>query len=665
MPTFQITGPDGKQYRVSGENAEGALSALQQHIGGEAPAPADKYQQAAVQERDALKAQGVDTGAGILRRAIQGATFNTADEALAGLQTPLEMVRHGTLDPREGYNYAKAREDLIMEDARKNTGVAGTVAELGGGLMTGANLANAGLTAGRVLAPNAGLLARSGAAAADAAGMGAVAGAAEGNSFNERFGDAAKGAAIGAAAGGLTPAALRIAGAILSPVTSNVLARANPNRYAQNQVARAMMESNTTPAQIARDVTDANAAGQGVFTVADALGNPGQRMLSTVARSPGQGRTDVVDFLNGRQAGQSRRVANALAEGFDSPQSAAQTRQAMTTARDAAADAEYDAVRANGGQVDVVPTLNHLDQNIGTGPGQVLQAPNDSIEGVLRGFRERLARVNPDDFSAVQRIRGDMADAAQSAAQGGHGNRARMIGNAIRELDASMEAASPGFRQANANFRQASQNIDAIDQGRNAAMRGRTEDTIPAFQALPGPGQQAFRAGYADPLIATAQASPFGTNAARPLTSPAFQDEAAVMAPGNAQMQARIARENTMFETRNHALGGSRTADNLADEGAMGHDPTIIANLLMGHYGAAARRALHAGANALSGNTPEVRQEVGRILLQRGNNVTQQDMQAILQQAMDHVRRNQIVSALIGRGASGALAVGPSALGQR
>lgn len=33
MPTFQITGPDGKKYRIKGENAEGALRALQKHLG--------------------------------------------------------------------------------------------------------------------------------------------------------------------------------------------------------------------------------------------------------------------------------------------------------------------------------------------------------------------------------------------------------------------------------------------------------------------------------------------------------------------------------------------------------------------------------------------------------------------------------------------------------
>jgi hypothetical protein len=150
----------------------------------------------------------------------------------------------------------------------------------------------------------------------------------------------------------------------------------------------------------------------------------------------------------------------------------------MTGARDTAADAEYGAVRNDAAPVDLVGTINHLDGIIGTEAGQVLTPANDSVEAALTPFRQRLARVNPDDFAAVQRIRGDMADQAQAAMQAGHGNRSRIIGGAVRQLDAAMDAASPGFRQANANFRQASQNIDAIGEGRDAAMRGRTEDTI-------------------------------------------------------------------------------------------------------------------------------------------------------------------------------------------
>src|SRR5262245_11161266 len=75
----------------------------------------DKYRQAAEQEFADLKAKGVPVEAGLSRRVAQGATLGAADEILAGLQTPLEMVKRGTLDPREAYRYAKARENVIDE----------------------------------------------------------------------------------------------------------------------------------------------------------------------------------------------------------------------------------------------------------------------------------------------------------------------------------------------------------------------------------------------------------------------------------------------------------------------------------------------------------------------------------------------------------------------
>jgi hypothetical protein len=240
------------------------------------------------------------------------------------------------------------------------------------------------------------------------------------------------GATLGPALEGLSHAAMN------NPITSNIAARLNPERFAQRQVARAISESGQTPEQIERAVTDAARDGQSEYTVADAMGNSGQRMLSTVARAPGDGRTAVVDALEGRQGTQGRRISNALAEGFDSPQTADQTEATLTAARGKAADADFGAVRDDAAPVDVVGTLNHIDRIIGTEPGQILAQPNDSIESTLSGFRQRLARVNPDDFEAVSRIRGEMADQAQNAQQNGYGNRARLIRGAVGQLDAAV-----------------------------------------------------------------------------------------------------------------------------------------------------------------------------------------------------------------------------------
>jgi hypothetical protein len=687
MPTFNFTGPDGKSYSVEGPEGstpEQAFQVLQRQLASapqeSAPKP-DKYQQAALEERDALKAKGIDTGAGFTRRLVQG-YVPFADEAVAALTTPLEMAKRGTLSPREGYNYTKAREDLIMDDSRKGggwlgealtknlgtsvpTSVLGAITEVGGGVAQGLNVARAGLSFGRNLASNAGLGRRSLAAAGDSAAFGALYGAGEGDSLGERVGNALVGAGTGFAVGGATPGAVALGGQLASPIISNIRARTNPEGFARSQAARVQLESGQTPAQTVGAVTQAAREGQGMFTYADALGNAGQRMLSTTTRAPGRARTDVTEFLDQRQAGQGRRISNTLAEGFDSPQTAAQTEARLTAQRTTDANAAYDQVRSGASQVDLVGPINHLDSIIGTQPGQVTRPANDSIEAILLPFRNRLANVNPDDFAAVQRIRGDMADAAQSAMQGGYGNRSRLIGQAVRQLDTAMESASNGFRRANANFAQASRDIEAVGQGRDAAMRGRTEDIIPQFQGLQPRGQQAFRAGYADPLIQQTQGAAFGANKARPLINDAFRDEAAAMAPGNALMQRRIGREDTMFQTRHAAVGNSKTAENLADDSAMGIDPTLVGQVLSGNWSGALRSALGAGQNLLSGNTPQVREAVANILLQRGQNMNPAALQRMLDEAVHRIDLVRQIAQQLGRGGSAGLAVAPSASGQR
>lgn len=610
----------------------------------------DKYQQAAAQDI-AATSDLPRAAPGYASQFIHGATLGADTALMAAAETPLEMIKRGTTSPVEGYNYAKAREDASLDQARQDNGLLGTGMEMAGGVVGAPAAAKAGLTVASRLAPEAGIIKSTLANAGDAALQGGIQGFNEGNGISDRLGKAVTGAVTGAGIGGGLSAGGAIVGGTASKIGSALRGHFAPEAAARSQIARAVTESGMTPGEIENAVTQAAAEGQPQFNVADAMGNSGQRLLSTAARANGPGRTDIVNSLEARQAGQGRRVANALAEGFDAPTTAAQTREAMTNARNDAADTAYGAVRTDAQPVDVVGTINHLDNIIGTQPGQQLQAPNDSVEAILRPFRERLARVNPDDFAAVQRIRGDMSDAAQNAAQNGYGNRARLIRGALGQLDTALENSSAGYLAANRNFAQASRNIDAIDQGRTAAMRGRTEDTIPAYNGLTPEGQTGYRAGYVDPLIEAAQGGAYGVNKARPLTSDAFRDEAAAMAPGNDLMQRRIGRENTMFQTRNTALGGSKTADNLADQEAMGIDPTlavgVIGHLVHGNVIGAAHALGNAGMSFL-GNTPAVRAAVGRYLLQNGATMAPGQLQAAINQTMSRIQRNARLAATLG-----------------
>jgi hypothetical protein len=510
---------------------------------------------------------------------------------------------------------------------------------------------------------------RFGAGVADAAGFGAVAGGLEGSGM-DRLASASQGALMGGALAGVGMPVLGLTKAVASPLISNIRARVNPEGVATSQVARALTESGRTPNQVVSEVFDAAREGQGVYTVADALGNSGQRMLSGVARSPGEGRSQVVDFLQGRQAGQGRRVAGQVAEGFETPQTAAQTNTTMTAARRTAADAEYGAARDNAAPVDLSRVIARIDETLQPGANQVARPQsglsNDSIESALEGIRRRFTdgRSVLTDFTAVQRVRDDLADAIDTAVRGGQGNRARLLGGVLRELDGAMENASTGFLQANRNFAQASRDIDAIDEGRNAYQRGRTEDIIPRYQAQTPQGQAAFRTGYTDPIIENALGAPGATtNRARFATSPAFREEAGVMAPQAPRMMRQLDRENRMHETLTTALGGSKTFDNMADDAALKVDPSIVVSLLSGNITGAARQALASGSNLLHGNTPEVRRQMAEMLLSRGQTAAP-TMQQVNQVAnrIEQMRRALMVT---GRGAFGGAAVTPSAMEAR
>lgn len=670
MGTFTISAPDGKSYTIEGDNAIGALAALKKHL-GEAP-PDVGYGEDSLRGVGAGALQGTAGMAGALgdvRSLISGGAdalgIPESVKNIAGKAA--QLTPFGSLAA-----IAPTSQDISHAIGDQSKGVTGMVT----GAPPGRNALGRAMDYQPQTLP--GQYARTAgeflpAAIGGPEGIGArmlsrVALPALGS---EGAGQLTKGTSLepyariaGAFAG---PGIETVARRGLAPIFANIEARRNPTRYAEGQVSRGIAESGRAPDDIAFDVSRAASEGQPQFALADAMGNPGQELLGTAARGPGEGRTNIVNTLDSRQAGQGRRVVNALAEGFDAPQTAAQTRDTMTAARGSAADAEYSAVRngAVGSQVDVVPTINNLDRNIGTMPGQQLQAPNDSIESVLRPYRERLARVDPNDFEAVSRIRSDMADAAQNARQSGYGNRARLIGQAVRELDAGMENASPGYRQANANFRQRTQDINAIDLGRNAATRGRPEDTVPNFRAQSSAGQNAFRAGYADPLIEQTQGAAIGVNKARPLTNDAFQDEAAAIAPMRTQamMQRRLARENTMFETRATALGGSPTAKNLAHDAAAGIDPHLVGQILSGQWHGAVRSVLAAGRNFFTGNTPEVRREVARILLQNGTSLSAPQLRDMVNRTVQRIQFVQRTAAGMRRNAAiGAAVAAPAQL---
>lgn len=579
---------------------------------------------------ETLKARGAGRDLGDTRSLLpvtQGLSFNLGDELIAGAKGATSAATGGSF--RDTYDRNKEMLAQELERERTEHPTRALASEIGGGLATALGAAGAGLTAARAIPAStttAGRVASTvGASAADGGLYGAVSGFGSGDGMGDSLQKGAKGAALGTALGAGLPVVGAAVGKVVSPVTNAVMSRLAPESFANSKLMQTYQRAGMTPAEASAALDAARADGQGMYTLADALGNAGQRSLSGVTRIPHDERAAIVEALESRQAGQGRRISNALSEGFNAPQTAAQTRTNLTAARDRASDLNYGAVRDDAGPVDLSRAIGRIDQTLRPGvTGMARPASgiaDDTAEAALAGVRSRLTdgRSVLTEFEAVQRARGDLADQIETARRAGQGNKARLLSQVRDEIDAAMEHASPGFRAANAEHAARSRAIDAVDLGTQAAQRGRVEDTIPAFRAMPANQQAAFRAGYVDPHIATAQGASIGINKARPLLNDAFAQESAAMAPMRTQpqMTRRIGRENTMFETRNAALGGSRTADNLADSADL-HvaDPAILASLLSGHFVGAAR---HAGARLMAnagGMSPGVAERMARALME-------------------------------------------------
>lgn len=215
MATFQITGPDGKKYRVSGESAEGALQALQQHLGASElsrTAP-DTNQPPGVPEYSPPGVEGYDPRTGEVSRqygragsaamgAADAATLGWGDELASYLGSGLTGVpREQVLSEMRGdAQAAKAQNPGSYIGGQIGGGLAQGVATGGAGFGTNAARAGAGL--GRIALGSA----------ADGALYGGAYGAGSAdNDLKQRIVEGLKGGFIGGAVGGAIP--LAVAGA--------------------------------------------------------------------------------------------------------------------------------------------------------------------------------------------------------------------------------------------------------------------------------------------------------------------------------------------------------------------------------------------------------------------------------------------------------------------
>lgn len=749
MPTFAITAPDGRKYRVTGDTADGAYAALQQHLGNQAQpeqkaenGPWTKFQkpqgpwtrfQKQKQpwendpmvgdgnpqgqqpwENDPLVSDGNQQGQGevslqrleqglrnadaagdtqaarvfaaeIRKRqaaapsgnnnppeadprnsfmgkvdsAMRGAadmmSFGYADELAAGgdaLFNPIFGTGSDGQSFSERYNAnLDTQRGIDKADAENRSGYR-FAGQVGGALTGGAGLAKSGLSVGsRAVQAGAPLWKVAPAFALDAGVTGALSGSGRGTNADERMQYALTDGTIGAAVGGLLPVAGAAISKSFSPITNPIRAWWNPEEAASNALGTAVRRSGMSVDDIAASLRSAADDGQTEFAVADAMGQAGQRMLSTTVRNPNNSRQAIHDALMGRQSGQAERLTSFLADGLEATDTAAQRAARLTAERAASANANYAAARNSAGAVDPTAAISRADEFLAPGASGVMSnstgIADDSIEAAVRKARSFLTdgKSVVSDFGSAFRSKQEIDALIERASP----TVQRQLIPIRDELDNALVQASEPYANARNVFRQQSRAIDAVDQGKTAASsRMRADDTIPAFARMDPAEQSAFRAGYADPLIArieAASSSPM-TNKARLVTTTKLNKELpAFAAPGKAgQLSRRIGREETMFRTAHTALGGSKTADNLADAADMaGLDAGVVTAYRQGGWPRVVGHMFTRAVNGASGMNSGVVERIGNGLME----TDPQRAAAMLNKSLQRLSKKDLVRAML------------------
>ncbi|TAX92015.1 hypothetical protein ELH97_08785 [Rhizobium leguminosarum] len=666
MPTYTVE-VNGETFDIDAPNDDAVRAAVRQLQGQQPPAAAAPQQLSSTPQPEKSTLEKVtgninSFGQGIVDMVGMG----YADEIGAGI----DYAGSHVLPWRDAKTYDQALADTRgeQEQAYEEHPAANIAGKVTGALWGASRLAKAGLSpTANAIKAEAGLGRVTAASSKEGAILGTISGFGNGeDGAGNRLVNAGVGGGLGLGIGAVAPSAVAGLTQVVKSAAAPLIAPFAPDGYVRDALATALRRAGMTPEQVTTNMRAAAADGQDMFNVADAMGYTGERLMSTSARVPHDNRQPLAEALMARQAGQGERLANNLAEGFDTFDTAGRRVADRTAQRTAEANELYPAARANAGPVNVTPVLEEIDRTISPGVNQVVnprdRIANDSIEGALTRVRSMLSDGNSQvtDFDTLFRAKLDLDDMIQRAEGQGAGNRAHYLSRVQGLVDQALADASDGYVGARDAFARASRRIDAVDAGSAASrISRRAQDTIPEFEAM-SPGEQVdFRAGYIDPLIARlegASSSPT-TNKARMLQTPKFEAELpAFAAPERGgQLGDRIAREQTMFRTANAALGNSKTADNLADAADMNQfDPAVIGRLVRGDPIGAITTGLSKALGTLTGQPPSVVERLSRVLMETNPDVALDVLRAGTQQlSRNDQLRARLVSALVESGAAG------------
>jgi hypothetical protein len=531
-----------------------------------------------------------------------------------GLKSPQDVA--GPSDSwseayRKNLNLLRQEGEQFSETnptASKAATAAGTVGSI-------ASLPSRGIAATAGLLPKIGEGAKIGAAAGGIGGFG-------GSKDESVTGDLAA-TGTGAAVGGTIGAGGgAVADRVVSPFISWLTRKFGPNaveNQAVQAIAKRMTQDASAGGPTAQDMIDLlNAAPNKPQTLADVAGENVRQYAGHIARQPGEGRQFIRSELENRDVGAGSRLAGDVGVGISSGGSPYTEVDALINARAAASAPKY---RAAG---------------IPSDPADYANAPVINTPAVAR-----LLDKSKDVQSAIAQAKGlpDYAELPDNSIVlldkaykniGGHANEAKLAGNGEKYRDLNSlrlqlrDAITGGnpqhpYQQALDAFSGPSNSISAVREGQG--IFNKEPDEIAAEMARLSPSDREFyRLGAAGTLRKNLGSRPgdesktiVGKDYRQQQLRPLFDTQ-----NDYDRFISSATAENRMFETRQRLVGGSQTAERLAEdnapEGATGHAIRAGVALAEGAPGAAGLSAMKALGAMTRGESPAVNAAAARML---------------------------------------------------
>jgi hypothetical protein len=565
----------------------------------------------------AHKATPKPAGPGIVASSLegvgQGLSFGFLDEAEGAVRAGINKIKGDQRSFGELYDEGVAVPRSRIAAAKEANPVAFTAGELGAGVAMPGGLARLGIRGALARSSGAGLGARSWAGAKE----GAAYGAAYGFGTGEGLEGSAKGLGSGLVTGGLVgaavPGAVDALGAVKTWGTAPVRAWMNPQGVAAEKLGEA----------IARDFPqggagrfaakfDNMAAANPEARMIDAGGENVRGLMRSANNMPNDARETVRRTVDARQAKQTTRIEEDLAQGFRQGRNYYDSIDTLAKKMD---DIGSNAIQpALKHETPMTPQLRGvLDRPTAKELKQIVERKLMD-EGQPVGFETRTAmlhrlKVELDDQIGMSVKAEKMGNRPQA------GMDTRTLTILKRDLMNAID--NPGYKNALKQYASQARLQNAAEEGYESFNKKQPEEIRDALKALGNNVEREFfRMGVQRAIVERVRkgnanndrtASVFSSPEMRLKLEAALPDVAALRA-----FRKQIAIEARMADSRRALQGNSTTAKQLTEGAEAGKTANMVSSAMNAASGnpQSVLNFVAQGMNRFSGLTPRVAGEI-------------------------------------------------------